>query len=246
MTVDIHVEFRVSDAVKAVKRGDAIVIIDVLRCSSTIITALANGASEIVPAPTIGKAKQLKKRHPNYILAGERKGLMPQGFELGNSPREFTREKINGRSIILTTTNGTKAFEIAKDAKPVLVGSFLNAGAVGKALYEGANKNNRGISLIACGRATRLSIEDFICAGKILEMMPTDELTLSDGAHAALFASKGAGEKVAELVCSSEHGRYLKSIGLIKDIEFCSRINRYTDVPLFAKGKIRTGKFSKL
>ncbi|UCC33318.1 MAG: 2-phosphosulfolactate phosphatase [Candidatus Bathyarchaeota archaeon] len=245
MTVEVHVELRASGAVDAVKRDDIMVIIDVLRCSSTIIVALANGASEIIPASTIGKAKELKKRHPNYVLAGERRGLMPQGFELGNSPREFTSEKIYGKGIILTTTNGTKAFEIAKDARPVFVGSFLNAEAAGKAVYVGAKKNSRGISLIACGRAGRLSIEDFACAGTILEMMPTDKLTLSDGAHAALFASKGAGENVAALLCSSEHGRYLKSIGLTKDIEFCSQMNRYTNVPVFEEGRIYTGGFSR-
>lgn len=244
MTIEVHVELRARDTMNAVKRGDVIAIIDVLRCSSTIITALANGASEIIPAPTVRKAKQMKQRYPNYILAGERKGLKPKGFELGNSPSEFTREKVYGRGLILTTTNGTKAFEIAKSAKPVLVGSFLNAEAVGKKLYQIAYKNNCGVSLIACGKKGKLSLEDFICAGRILETMPIDDLALSDSALAALVASKGAGEKIIELVRSSEHGRYLENIDLIKDIRFCLRINRYSDVPVFMNGKIYPCEFS--
>ena len=243
--MEVHVELRAKDAVNAVKRGDAIAIIDVLRCSSTIITALANGASEIIPTPTVRKAKQLKLSHPNYILAGERKGLKPLGFELGNSPREFTRERVQGRGVILTTTDGTKAFETAKSAEHVLVGGFLNAEAVGKKLYEIAHKKDCGVSLIACGKKGKLSIEDFICAGKILETMPTNELTLSDSALATLIASKGADGKLLELVRSSEHGRYLADIGLAKDIEFCLRINRYSNVPILINGKIHLHKPSR-
>lgn len=244
MTIEVRVELRARDIVNAVKRGDVIAIIDVLRCSSTIITALVNGASEIIPAPTIKKAKQLKQRYPNYILAGERNGLKPKGFELGNSPSEFTRERICGRGIILTTTDGTRAFEIAKNAEPVLVGGFLNAEAVGKRLYEIAYKSNCGVSLIACGKKGKLSFEDFICAGKILEMMPIDELALFDSTLAALVASEGAGEEIMELVRSSEHGKYLENIGLIRDVRFCLRINRYSDVPMFTNGKIYPRKFS--
>ena len=240
MAIEVHVELRTRDTINAVKRGDVIVIIDVLRCSSTIITALANGASKIITTPTVRKAKQMKQRNPEYILAGERKGLKPKGFELGNSPSEFTRRKIHGRSIILTTTDGTKAFEIAKkSARPVLVGGFLNAEAVGKKSWKIAYKNNCGISLTACGKRGKLSIEDFMCAGKILEMMPLDELTLSDSALTALVASEGAGENIIELVRSSEHGKYLKNIGSTKDVEFCLIINRYSNVPIFTNGRIR-------
>ena len=239
MVMEARVELRTRDTMNAVKRGDIIVIIDVLRSSSTIITALANGASEIIPTPTVKKAKQMKQRNPEYILAGERKGLKPRGFELGNSPGEFTRKKIYGRVIILTTTDGTKAFEIAKEsARPVLVGGFLNAEAVGKRLSDLAYRNNCGVSLIACGKKGKLSIEDFVCTGRILEMMPVEELALSDSALAAFAASKGAGEKVVELVRSSEHGKYLERIGLAKDIEFCLRINRYSDVPIFDSDRI--------
>jgi len=240
MVIGVHVELRTRDTANAVKRGDIIVVVDVLRCSSTIVTALANGALEIIPMPTIRKAKQMKQRNPDCILAGERKGLKPKDFDLGNSPSEFTRKKVRERRIILTTTDGTKAFAIAKkSARPVLVGGFLNAAAVGKKLYELAYSNNCGLSLIACGKKGKLSIEDFVCTGRILEMMPVDELALSDSALAALVASKGAGEKVVELVRSSEHGQYLERIGLAKDIEFCMRINRYSDVPIFDSGRIR-------
>lgn len=238
MGLDVHVELRAKDTVKAVERGDIIAIIDVLRCSSTIITALANGASEIIPVSTVRKAKQMKARHPDYILAGERKGLKPKGFELGNSPREFSHERINGKAIILTTTDGTKALEFTKGARHVLVGSFLNAAAIGKMLHKTACRKNLGVSLVACGKEGRISIEDFLCAGQILETMPTDEYVLSDSALAVLYASKGADKRISELVRSGEHSEALEKIGLAEDVEFCLKVNRHSVVPVFMNGRI--------
>lgn len=238
MTIEVHVELTARDTVNAVERGDVIAVIDVLRCSSTMVTALVNGASEIIPVRTVKKARRMKKVHPDYVLAGERRGLRPKGFELGNSPREFTAERVCGRGIILTTTDGTKALTMARSARHVLVGSFLNAEAAGKILYEIAHKDNLGVSLVACGKQGKFSLEDFVCAGKILEIMPTVELILSDTASAALLASKGTGERIFELVHSSEHGRYLENIGLLKDIKFCATMNHYTDVPIFRNNVI--------
>lgn len=238
MIIEVHVELRAIDTINAVRRGDIIAIVDVLRCSSTIITALVNGASEIIPVPTVSEARQIKQEHPNYLLAGERKGFKLKSFDLGNSPKEFNRERIGGRGIILTTTDGTKAFEIAKNAKHVLVGGFLNAEAVGKRIDEIAFKYKCGVSLIACGKKGKLSLEDFICAGKILDTMPTNEFTFSDSARAALLAFKGAGDKTLELVRSCEHGKYLKKIGLIEDIRFCLRTNFSNEVPVFFEDRI--------
>jgi len=236
--MEVHVELRARNTLKAAERGDVLVIIDVLRCSSTIVTALVNGASEIIPVSTVKQAKQMKLQRPSYILAGERKGLKPEGFELGNSPREFTHRKVNGRAIILTTTDGTLAFGFAKGAREVLVGSFLNAEAVGKRVCKTACRENCGISLVACGKGGEFSIEDFLCAGRILETVPDEELALSDGAIAALLASNGAGERISEWVHSGEHGRALEEIELVDDIGFCLRVNRYSAVPVLSDGKV--------
>ena len=238
MTVEVHVELRAIDTINAVRRGDIIAIVDVLRCSSTIITALANGASEIIPVSTVRKARQIKQEHPNYLLAGERKGFKLKGFDLGNSPREFNCERVCGRGIVLTTSDGTKAFEIARNSKHVLVGGFLNAEALGKKMQKIAFKHECGVSLIACGKRGILSLEDFICAGKILDMMPANEFAFSDSACAALTAFKGADDKISELIHSGEHGKYLKKIGLIEDIRFCLRTNLFSEVPVLLGRKI--------
>lgn len=238
MTLKVHVELTARDAMNGVERDDVIVVIDVLRCSSTIVTALANGASEIVPVRTVKKARQIKQRCSDYILAGERKGLKPKGFDLGNSPREFTSKIVRGASIVLTTTDGTQALATAQSAKHVLIGSLLNAEAVGKELYRLARKHNLGVSLVACGKKGKFSLEDFVSAGKILENMSTDEFTLSDTAWAALLASQGMGERNLELIRSSEHSQYLEDIGLQGDIEFCAKINRYTCVPALKNNRI--------
>jgi len=238
MIIEVHVELRAIDTINAVRRGDVIAIVDVLRCSSTIITALVNGASEIIPVSTVRKARQIKQEHPNYLLAGERKGFKLKSFDLGNSPKEFNQGRVCGRGIILTTTDGTKAFEIAKNAKHVLVGGFLNAEAVGKRIHEIAFKYECGVSLIACGKKGKLSLEDFICAGKILDTMPANEFTFSDSARAALLAFKGAGDKTLELVRSCEHGKYLKKIGLMEDIRFCLRTDFSNEVPVLFEDRI--------
>src|SRR5262249_9659060 len=110
--------------------GHTAVVIDVLRATSTEITALANGAEAIFPAATVEEARALKEKTPSLLLAGERHGLPPEGFDLGNSPREFTAEKVKGRKIVHTTTNGTLAWLACRNAAETLGAAFLNLNAV--------------------------------------------------------------------------------------------------------------------
>ncbi len=103
------VELCVADADKAVERGDVIVVVDVLRSTSSIVNALANGAKSIVPVATLTEAYALHRLHPEYLLVGEREGRKPKGFHLGNSPLEFSSERVSGMDLIMTTTSGTLA-----------------------------------------------------------------------------------------------------------------------------------------
>jgi len=226
------VEFTAKDTAKAVKRRDIIIVIDVLRCSSTMITALANGAKGIIPVETIKEAWAHRKEHPEFLLAGERRGLKPKGFDLGNSPFNFSSETVEGKQIILTTTSGTKAISSAKKGRKVLVGAFLNVEAVADAALKIAEKEQAGISIVLSGKMGRFSLEDFLCAGAIINSLSTKKVELSDAALAALLAFQQAREYLSAIVQRGSHARYLESIGFEEDVRFCSRINVFQVVPV--------------
>jgi 2-phosphosulfolactate phosphatase len=238
MIINVNVEFLAKDATKAVRRGDLIIVIDVLRCSSTIVTALSNGAKAIIPTKTLREARKLHVENPEYLLAGERGGLKPPGFDLGNSPLEYVHERVSGKTIILTTTSGTLALTNSRNAKWVLVGSFLNAKAVAEKAFSISYEEGIGISIVQAGTKGRFSLEDFICAGAILSMLPEESVELSDPAQAALLSFKYAENDLYANLVKSEHSKKLMSLGFSEDIKFSSQINVYSTVPLFRGGII--------
>jgi 2-phosphosulfolactate phosphatase len=231
--VQVNVSIFMREALNAIRREDVIIVVDVLRCSSTIITALANGAREVVPVKTVQEARRLFREDANRILAGERGGVKPLGFKLGNSPREFSPEKVRGKSIILTTTNGTKAIALAKKAKLTLIGAFLNAGAVAKAAFKRAE--GAGISIVTAGTKGKFSLEDFICAGLIVGNFPKGEVELNDAAYASTLAWREASKKLNQVVRNGYHAKYLERISLGEDIDFCLSVDLYDVVP-YCKG----------
>jgi len=224
--------------VRAVKRRDVIIVIDVLRSCSTIVTALANGATCIIPVKTILEARKLKKRHPRFVVAGERKGLKPKRFDLGNSPLEFSHRNVAGRGIILTTTSGTKAISSSQKGKWVLIGAFLNAKAIAEASLKIAEKEKTGISLVLAGKEGRFSLEDFLCAGAIAESFPNGMIELCDAVMAALQSFKGARHSLDTTVKQGSHTRYLEKKGFNHDVEFCSKMNVFNVVPFLREGRI--------
>lgn len=201
--------------------------------------ALTNGAKSMIPIETVEGARGYRRDHPEFILAGERKGLKPEGFDLGNSPLEFSSEKVDGKHIVLTTTSGTRAVSKARKAKWVLIGAFLNAEAVADAALKLAEKEHTGISFVlAGGKKGRFSLEDFLCAGAIANSFPVDGVGFSDGASAAVLAFKQARNSLEEAVQRGGHAQYLKKLGLREDVKFCSQMNTFTVVPVLKGGKI--------
>jgi len=233
----VNLEFVAKDAVKAVERGDVIIVIDVLRCTSTIITALANGADGIIPVKTVREALAIHREHPEFLLAGEREGVRPKGFSLGNSPLEFFPTKVSGKQIILTTTNGTKALTEAKGGRWVLVGAFLNVEAITDAAFRIAEGENSGISLVLSGKRDQFSLEDYLCAGAIVEGFPAQKIWNSDAALASLLAFRQVCDSLSNIVLRGSHAQYLKRIGLEEDVYFCCKRNRYSIVP-YLEGKM--------
>ncbi len=234
----LNLELTARDASRAVKRGDLIVVVDVLRCTSTIITALANGAEAIIPVRTLREAYKLAGENPDYILAGERGGLKPGGFKLGNSPLEFRREIVEGRTIILTTTSGTAAITRSRGARTILIGALLNAEAVAKKALEMAEEAGVDISIILSGRRGRFSLEDFICAGAIGCKIRGEAVELSDAATAATLTFQSAKGRLFDRVRCGEHAKHLISLGLEGDVRFCCRMDLFNLVPIYRDGVI--------
>ncbi|MDH5450099.1 MAG: 2-phosphosulfolactate phosphatase [Candidatus Bathyarchaeota archaeon] len=237
MKPSINLGFFTEDTVKAVKRRDVMVVIDALRCCSTIVTALANGATDITPVKTISEARRLKKKHPEFVIAGERKGLKPKKFALGNSPLEFSPENVRGRRIILTTTSGTKAILLSEQGKWVLIGAFLNARAVAEASLKIAENEKTGVSFVLAGKEGQFSLEDFLCAGAITESFPPGKAQLSDTAIVSLLSFERARRSLKKVIQRGSHAQYLKSKGFGDDVAFCARMNVFNIVPFLEKGR---------
>ena len=235
MNIPINLGFTAKDIARAVQRKDLIIVIDVLRCCSTIVTALANFAEGVIPTRTVREARMLHEKHPELILAGERGGIKPKGFNLGNSPLEFSAQKVKGKSIILTTSSGTKAIILSKNTMHVLIGSFLNAKAIAKVALTIAEQEKTAISLISAGTNGHFSLEDFICVGAIAQDFSADKIEYSDAVLAALLAFQKARKSLTRVIQSGHHAVRLKRLGFEGDVKFCCRLNVFQFVP-FLKG----------
>lgn len=221
-------------------RGKTVVIIDVLRASSTIVTALANGAKGVIPAEDMGKAGRIAQNldPSTYLLCGERDGKKIGGYALGNSPFEYAREVVEGKSVILATTNGTVAISRSLDADDILIGSFLNATAVAEAVKAAGPDQ---VMVVCAGWKSRLSMEDLLCAGFIIDKVYGGEppAETPDGARIAhgLFTKFKRGLKA--VIARSNHAKRLRELGYEKDIPYCCRIDVYDSVPRLNDGYIR-------
>lgn len=219
--------------------GKLVVMIDVLRASSTIVTALANGCRGFIPilSPDQAKKKAQQFEKEGVLLGGEREGIKIRGFDLGNSPREYKREAVKEKTIIFSTTNGVKILEMVKSTYEIIIGSFLNLQAVCNYCI-----NYQGDILIICaGRESKFSLEDTACAGMIINSLK-DVLPIAcqeaDANLTAQLIYEEFGNNILEILRKSQHGRYLESIGLEKDLKFCSQLDFFHIVPIFRDGII--------
>ncbi len=224
------------------------VVFDVLRATSTIVTALANGATEIHPVLEIADAVALRKKHRDILLAGERNGLRITaelsggiGFEFGNSPREFTSEAVRGRKLVMTTTNGTLALVACRKTDITLAGSLLNLKATAKFIQKSAPKN---LLLVCGGTGTQTALEDVLGAGALIAELSTDaQLTpLSDSARIALTVYEANQEDLVGAFSLSQNGRRLLDMPeLREDVAYCAQRDVFDLVAALNKdGAVRT------
>lgn len=220
-------------------------VVDVLRATSTIVVALAEGAAKVHPCLNAEEARRCAEPlgRERYLLGGEERGQRIAGFDLGNSPLEYLApEVVKGKTIFLSTTNGTAAIRAAYEASglPVCVAALLNVSAVSSLLASAIAGGEVTEAAIVCsGRQGGLSAEDLFCAGLIVELVSRGlceagiPLELGDGACVAAGFAAGDGARAMEVLLGSEHGRYLESIGFAADIAFAARLDVYDAIPIF-------------
>ena len=217
-----------------------IVALDVLRATSTIVTALYNGATEVIPVQEYDEALNLVRSIGRNIclLGGERKGLKIEGFDFGNSPMEYTREQVEGKKIILCTTNGTKTIRTFQNVGEVLVGSYLNM----ERLVDYLIKDPQDTTIVCSGREGVLCLEDLACAGMIVRLVTEAvEADLTDAAKVAIYTAKQNSRiSLVKFINQTEHGSYLNSIGMGEDLKFCTKLNSAPIIPRFKEGRIIT------
>lgn len=222
-------------------KGHRVVVVDVLRASTTIATALANGARAVIPATDTGEAGRMAARIGSDIalLGGERDGKPVEGFGAGNSPAEYGPEAVDGKTVVLTTTNGTRALALAKAGSAVAVGGFVNAQSAADFLREGIEADEPGTVLCA-GWYGRVSLEDALCAGLLVHrIVPAEKAgALSDPAKIAYALYQGSQSNIEQAIRGTEHARRLLALGSGDDIARCAAIDTLKVLPVQDDGRI--------
>jgi 2-phosphosulfolactate phosphatase len=203
----------------------AAVVIDVLRATTTLTAALAAGAARVLPVARPEEAFALKGDRPDALACGERGGIKVPGFDLGNSPEEYTGAAVAGRTLLFASTNGSLALLACAGSGRRLLGAFVNAAAVVEALA-----GERFVTLVCAGKEGRFSLEDAACAGFIAAALAARGATPDGGgARLALALAPRDAAGVRALVQGCSHGRYLRSLGgpFARDVEFCGALDRF-------------------
>ena len=219
-------------------RGGTAVVIDVLRASTTITHALAAGANAVIPCEEVEEARQIAANLPatDVVLGGERDSKKIEGFDLDNSPLQYTPETVDGKTVVFTTTNGTRALSRSRQAERILLGSFVNLNAVIESLAE----DDCALHLVCAGTHGQISAEDVLCAGAIAEGLATTLGSTSrrhDQTRIAMdfFAANMQDESsLLESLRESLGGRNLHRLGFDADIERAATRDLFDLVPCYS------------
>jgi len=212
--------------------GAIVVVIDILRATSAMCTAFENGAESIIPVATVSEAKKYKEK--GYLVAAERDGYVLDFADFGNSPFNFTPEKVAGRTIVYSTTNGTGIIKIASSAGFIIIGSFLNISA----LTGWISKQERPVVLFCAGWKNRFNLEDTICAGAIAEKLMSTSLysTICDSTHAALDLWSLAKKDIPGYIEKVAQRSRLRDKKLDDCIPFCLTMDFTSKIPVIRNG----------
>jgi 2-phosphosulfolactate phosphatase len=216
-----------------------VVVIDIFRASSSICYGIANGAEAIIPVSTVEECLSYKEQ--GFLLAAERNGLIVEGFDFGNSPFSYVEDKVKGETIVLTTTNGTRALKESLEASEIIVGSFLNLSAVCRWLQV----QKKDIILLCAGWKNHFCLEDTLFAGAVVEKLYGIDICLDDSAMAAGDLYALAKNDLAGYLSKSSHGERLKKLNIEKDIAFCLQIDTIDTIPILKGDKLLKLKISE-
>lgn len=204
-----------------------VVVIDILRATSSITYGIENGAEAIIPVMNVEDC--LNYADKGYLLAAERNGEVVEGYDFGNSPFSYTKGKVAGKTIVLTTTNGTKAMHLAQErAYQVIVGSFLNLSSV----CDYLKKQNKDVLLLCAGWKDNFNLEDTLFAGAVVEQLQADFTVGDDSSVAALDMYQLAKGDLREYLKKSSHNHRLVKLNIEEDVQFCLRLNVCTTIPV--------------
>lgn len=217
-------------------KNSIVVIIDVLRATSTICTALYNGASRVIPVASVEECVNIG-RAIGGITAGERDGKIAEGLVHGNSPFEYPREFVENKTLVLTTTNGTKLLHMAKDAVQIITGSFPNISAVCDYLIA----QNQNVILGCAAWKDRVNMEDTLFAGAVVNRIKAHFDVNCDSAIAAETLYESAKDDIYTFMKQASHYKRLAQYGLEKDIYYCLTADGANVLPLFKNGELIAG-----
>ena len=237
MIMNIDVAFLPSEVRGNDVTDTVCIVLDIFRATTSITTAMANGCAVIYPVLTVEEARRMAGENPGCLLAGERKSIQIAGFDLGISPYDFSSDNVRGRSVIMTTTNGTAAIKATEGAHRTFIGSFLNAEAVCAQIAA----HGKDILIVCAGTEQTFSLEDALCAGYMVKILQGGQgkVELTDAAQAAMMLYKQAETDLIGAVKNSKNGKRLYDLNREHDVEYCLRKNHLAVVPQYCGGRIR-------
>ena len=211
-----------------------VVIVDIFRATSSICYGIDNGAEAIIPVAEVEECLAYRDKCFNYLLAAERNGEVVDGFDFGNSPFSYTKEKVGGKTVVLTTTNGTQALHLSRSAKRIVIGSFLNL----TALSDWLKIQNESILLVCAGWKNNFNLEDTIFAGAVIDQLKGNSFKLDDPALAANDLYQLAKNDLPGYLAKTSHSERLKKLGIEKDIAFCLNVDITSSIPVLDGDKL--------
>lgn len=207
-------------------KDSIVVVIDIFRATSSICYGIDNGAEAIIPVATIEACKSYS--HSDFLLAAERDGKVVEGFDFGNSPFSYTSEKVSGKTIVLTTTNGTHAINMSRGANKIVIGSFLNIAA----LCDWIKTQPNDVLLLCSGWKDKVNLEDTLFAGGVVHHLKNELYILDDAGIASEDLYMMAKDDLRSYLKKTSHSERLKKLGIEEDIKFCLNLNVTKSIPV--------------
>lgn len=227
-------------------RGKVAIVVDVLRASTTICTAIQNGCREIIPVATVGDAAAMRANldRDSVLVCGEREGLKIEGFDLGNSPAEYSEQVVRNKILVFASTNGSRAILKCAASSLTLVCGFVNLSVI----VDTVKKFDRDVAIVCAGKQGNFSLEDTFCGGAVIDrMLAGDRYDISnDAAQVAHMLYKNQSESIEAVLNQADHARYLIGLGFGGDIITAATVDSIGVVPVLSGNKIVDAQKHKL